>query len=486
MTKWRLKISTRDFNELERLVQREWPTESGAFALAGIRRSGDDGDILVRRVVPIPSSEFSASPYRLDVSPRAINGLAALCEANGLGAVLCHSHPTESPYSYTDDAGEARIAAALRPFLVRGAPVASLLFHPNGVTGRVWVSDEKPVPISQINVVGRFLKRLQFHESQFDPDFDDIHDRQVRAFGAEGQSLIENTKVALVGVGGTGSPVAEQLARLGIRDIVLVDPDLVSASNLSRIYGSFPSSVGHHKVDVVANHMAKIQPSIKVSRVRKSAVTGTAARTLLDRDVIFLCTDEHWGRSIVNQIAHQYLIPTINLGMRITSAEGRIEHAIGVVDVLRPDMPCLWCSQFLSARRIAAESVPASDRAGLVREGYVDDITTVAPSVVSATTTLSGLGVTMLLQIVTDFMGESGEVARLNLDFMTGTVRRGKAHLLDSCICHRVRAFGDLTSLGAVDQRDSQSASGGKRWLEAAVSLARRWRRASTPRTLEQ
>ena len=72
MTKWRLKISATDFSELEQLVSRQMPTESGAFALAGVRQCDDDGDVLVRRVVPIPSSEFSASPYRLEVSPRAI------------------------------------------------------------------------------------------------------------------------------------------------------------------------------------------------------------------------------------------------------------------------------------------------------------------------------------------------------------------------------------------------------------------------------
>lgn len=464
MTKWRLKISATDFSELEQLVLRQMPTESGAFALAGVRQCDDDGDVLVRRVVPIPSSEFSASPYRFEVSPRAINGLTALCEANGLGTVLCHSHPTDSPYSPTDDAGEARLVAALRPFLVQSAPTASLLFHPNGVTGRVWLSDGKPVPISEIDVIGRSLKRIYSDDARVETNFDDVYDRQVRAFGTEGQTLIKRAKIGLVGVGGTGSPVAEQLARLGVEDIVLVDPDTVSASNLSRLYGSSPSSVGRHKVDVVADHITKIQPRIDVLRVRDSVVNDAAARRLLDRDVIFLCTDEHWGRSVVNQIAHQYLIPVINLGMRITSANGRIEHAVGVVDMLRADMPCLWCSQFLSARRIAAESMPVSDRVRLVPEGYVDDVDTAAPSVVSATTTLSGLGVTMLLQVLTDFMADSGQVGRLNIDFMNGTVRRGKTPVRESCICHRVRAFGDLAGTGTIDQGNPGGAQqGGKR-----------------------
>lgn len=61
---------------------------------------------------------------------------------------------------------------------------------------------------------------------------------------------------------------------------------------------------------------------------------------------------------MVNQLSYQYLIPAVNLGMRIASSEGTITEAVGVVDVLRPDVPCLWCNQTLRSGRIAGESMP--------------------------------------------------------------------------------------------------------------------------------
>ena len=93
------------------------------------------------------------------------------------------------------------------------------------------------------------------------------------------------------------------------------------------------------KVELMAEHLRHINPAASVRSLPSSVVLDDAAAALLDRDVIFLCTDEHWGRSIVNQIAYQYLIPVINLGMRIAAEGGSITAAAGVVDMLRPDVP---------------------------------------------------------------------------------------------------------------------------------------------------
>lgn len=152
-------------------------------------------------------------------------------------------------------------------------------------------------------------------------------DRPVRAFGPAGQALISRTKVGLIGVGGTGSPTAGQLARLGVRDVMLVDPDYFDGSNVNRVYGTFDGDVGQpwwwwygqkpRKVDLVMRHLKRIQPRIRIPVVPKNVVESTAARAHFDRDVLFLCTDDHWGRSIAKQSAYHYLIPTVNVGTSI-------------------------------------------------------------------------------------------------------------------------------------------------------------------------
>jgi hypothetical protein len=176
-------------------------------------------------------------------------------------------------------------------------------------------------------------------------------------------------------------------------------------------------------------------------------VKTNAAKSLLDREVIFCCTDEHWGRSVVNQVAYQYLIPIIDMGVRIDAKDNKIRGAFGSVHVLRPDKPCLWCYEFLSADRIRAESLPKHERKSLLREGYVQDIDSAAPSVISLTTTLSGHAVSAFLQLITDFMGPAGDISRLNYFIMEGTVGRGSSDMKENCICKKVKGYGDLRAL---------------------------------------
>lgn len=464
MTRIRLKITQQDFQHLQDLVFADMPREAGAFALAGITRTDMGMDILVRRHVEIPQELFRLqTEVRLEVEPRAVNGMIALCESNQLGVVMCHSHSSDSPYSPSDDDGEKRLFDTMRMFIPDQAPTASLLFYPDGVRGRVWLPNQAtPLPIDEIIVLGRSLRRYsdrRSHPFQASEQFD----RQVRAFGSHGQYLIEQSRVAIVGVGGTGSSVAEQLARLGVQDMLLIDPDDFEASNLTRMYGTFaePSTtywwqfwkhkpISQKKVDLVAAHLRHINPKLHVQTTAQSIVHSSTAKLLRDRDVIFLCTDEQWGRSVVNQVAYQYMIPTINLGMAITAENDAIESGVGVVDMLFPDKACLWCKQSLNSKRISAESMPSADRANRVQEGYVENIDTKQPSVISINTSVAGMAVTQFLQLLTGFQGEFGDVERLNYNVLEGRVTRGKTQIDDGCICKKVRARGDLHPLNTV------------------------------------
>lgn len=443
------------------------PKECAVFMLAGKKTIGDREEFLVRRVMEVPKSEYRIQTnYHLDISPRAINGLVALCERNGLGVVLCHSHPSDSPYSPTDDHGEKRIAEAIWRFVPK-APVGSLLISPSQYNARIWHPDGTYSLARNITVVGRYIQQIHLNGSSGPPVFDRaLYDRQVLAFGTQGQEAVSGTKVAIVGVGGTGSPTAEQLVRLGVRDIVLVDPDTLDISNITRVYGSFCQDFNRpwwnrllsvngklSKVEMIASHLKRIAPDAAISALQANIVTTAAARALLDRDVIFCCTDEHWGRSIINQIAHQYMIPVINMGVQIDSKEGVIRGASGSIHIIRPDSPCLWCYEFLSATRIRTESLPPDLRDSELREGYVENIDAKAPSVISLTTTLSGHAVTAFLQLITDFQGASGGIHCLNYNIREGTVRRGSTTADEHCICKTVKGFGDMKDLPTLNKK---------------------------------
>lgn len=83
--------------------------------------------------------------------------------------------------------------------------------------------------------------------------------------GREGIEKLQNAKVAIYGVGGVGSFVAEGLARSGIGNMVLIDNDVVSISNLNRQIHANIETIGKKKVEVMKERILKINPNAKIN-----------------------------------------------------------------------------------------------------------------------------------------------------------------------------------------------------------------------------
>lgn len=451
--RYRIKISEKDFLKIRGHFNNNFPKEAAVFMLTGMSVYGNQTDILIRRTIEIEEEDFDIQEqHQLRIAPRAINGLMALCEAGNVGAGFCHSHPDNIPYSYADTYGENRLSGTARSFCPERVPFTSILFYPNGVVGaRVWVENETdPIDVDEIMIVGRSIQKISFNNrekviSSVDPG---MFSRQILALGSSGQAAIESTKVGVVGVGGTGSACAEQLVRLGVKDFFLLDGDSLEKSNLTRVYGSFPFDENNppSKVDAIRDHLLHINPEVDVRVFLSHVQNDNAALNLRDRDIIFLCTDDHWGRAVVNQVCYQYLIPTINMGVRIDSRDNRIAAGVVSVDVLRPDKACLWCKKAIDPDRIAAEALPVAERAS--RGRYVQGLDTKAPMVVPFTTLAASMAMTYFLQMVTDYLGESGDSKSYRFFITDNEVHRGVTAISkDPCICKKSRAMGDILKI---------------------------------------
>ena len=86
--------------------------------------------------------------------------------------------------------------------------------------------------------------------------------------GEEALARLRGARVALFGVGGVGSAAAEALARGGIGAIDIIDNDTVSVSNINRQLCALDSTVSRPKVEVVAERIRDINPTIKVSAMQ--------------------------------------------------------------------------------------------------------------------------------------------------------------------------------------------------------------------------
>jgi molybdopterin/thiamine biosynthesis adenylyltransferase len=227
----------------------------------------------------------------------------------------------------------------------------------------------------------------------------ELFDRNIRAFGGDVQRAIGDLRIAIVGTGGTGSAVAEQLVRLGARNVDLFDPDTLSLSNVTRVYGSDPSQVGRYKVDVVGDNLLGIAPDAIIRRSTGMITDETVALQLAPADVIFGCTDDNAGRMVLSRIATFLLTPVIDCGVLLTSDDD--DQLVGIdgrVTTVQPGSACLICRGRIDLRRATAERLTEGEHARLVGEGYAPALNGVEPAVVAYTTTVAAYAVSELLE----------------------------------------------------------------------------------------
>ncbi len=93
---------------------------------------------------------------------------------------------------------------------------------------------------------------------------EDAKSRLKSVIGSDGMTQLDEAVVAVFGLGGVGSACAEALVRGGVGTLIFVDRDVVTRSNINRQSIAFESTVGRHKVDVMAAMAHDISPVVRV------------------------------------------------------------------------------------------------------------------------------------------------------------------------------------------------------------------------------
>lgn len=420
------------------------PEEKCAVLLTAHARCHDGRQlILVRETVfPTASDYSSSSVQHAEMRPEFVARVAKQARSQKLSLVFVHSHPgRHAPaFSSIDDGGEKELFAFLARREHEG-PHAAIVLSEGGMSARLLGQSEH---IRVVSVGDRRTVEFDPYDgSRYDAA---LFDRQVRAFGAEGQSILKRLRVAIVGLGGTGSIALQQLTHLGIRDFILIDPDHVELTNLNRVVGANESDVDIDKIEVATRYLKRFDPDAAVQGVVGNIVHGSVAHRLVDADVIFCCTDSHGSRSVIQQVAYQYLIPCLDVGSTIATRDGQVTGIFGRVQLLGPDHSCLWCSELLSSEEVRRDMMNDFERQA---DPYVQGANEPAPSVVSLNGTVVSLAVTMFLGLVTSVPTDA---RHLIYNARTSSLRSVRAAPKEDCfICSRkgVYARGDAQQLFA-------------------------------------
>lgn len=105
--------------------------------------------------------------------------------------------------------------------------------------------------------------------------------------GKEGLEKLQNAKVAIFGIGGVGSFVAEGLARAGVRNLVLIDNDDIDITNVNRQIHATHSTIGKYKVDVMKERILDINPDANIE-VHKTFYMPDNKDNILSKDITYI------------------------------------------------------------------------------------------------------------------------------------------------------------------------------------------------------
>ncbi|NOT20407.1 MAG: ThiF family adenylyltransferase [Sideroxydans sp.] len=354
-----------------------------------------DGGVrfIVRNIeIPSPESYTEQTAVRAELNPAFVAKISKNARMRGDSIVFIHSHLDEArpEFSRIDDLGENRLADFLA-VRMPGVPHVSVVVSAGGWCGRQ-LGTSNPIKIVSIGE----RRDVLFEPGSCGEPIQPIFDRQVRAFGEAGQRVMESLTVAIVGLGGTGSVAAEQLAHLGVRRFVLIDPDKLEPTNLNRVVGASKGDIELPKVEVAANHIAKIAPEASVKCVQGDITRTRIARELIPVDFIFSCTDSHGSRAVIQQISYQYLIPCVDVGSILTAKNGRVTGIHGRIQALAPGLPCFSCSGLIDAEEVRRDMMNEEERR---LDPYIQGAQEPAPAVISINSTVTSLAVTMFMSI---------------------------------------------------------------------------------------
>jgi molybdopterin/thiamine biosynthesis adenylyltransferase len=385
--------------------------ETAGVMLAGVAEA-PNGDIrvLARCIRWVEEAAYSRREWD-GLTIQSEGYVAPLAEAETLGAacIWIHTHPGQDasprPSRY-DRTVNGQIADLFR--LRSGSPYfGALIFSPRppawAFTGYVHREGHDAVQIERLWQVGNRWRLVRAYDSSM-PQLSPIFDRNVRAFGEAVQQSLGDLFIGIVGCGGTGSGVAEQLVRLGVRHLILIDPDELSESNLTRVYGSTALDVGQPKVQVLRQHLMRVAPDLRCETVQSMVTLESAARRLIGCDVVFGCTDDNAGRLVLSRLATYLLTPVIDCGVLLSSAaDGHMTGIDGRVTILSPGQACLVCRDRINLARAGAELLTPEERIRREDEGYAPALARTEPAVVTFTTLVAATAVSELLERLTGY-----------------------------------------------------------------------------------
>jgi molybdopterin-synthase adenylyltransferase len=431
--------------------------EWAGYFLCGVGQRGSSSSLLAREWHPVPDRHvLRGTGHGLSWSPDFDVEMLNRAQHEQLSCVVVHPHGGTTPrLSGTDKT----TAASLLPFLsteLPGRPHAFLVLGDAAAFGYVYVDGQEIGTLLKLTVSSSTLyewwpdpvSALQPASLRFD--------RLSRAFGSGAAARLQRARVGVVGAGGGGSHVVQQLAYLGVGELSVVDADLVDATSLGRLIGARPaasrrnpldrifrrglSDVGRPKVEVMKRLVAAISPTTNLTAVQEHFPSQAAVAALKNCDIIVACVDRLQVRDDLNRFAKRYLIPLLDIGLEIVPTargQGLVSAIAGRMTKVLADGPCLRCQGIVDEIKLERE------RSGQPL-GYAGSRQLPDPAVVTLNGVVASIAATEVLQLMTGFAGGTSPNCGWLYDGLSGEVTPANKGRSACAACRLERGGGDV------------------------------------------
>jgi len=247
-------------------------------------------------------------------------------------------------------------------------------------------------------------------------------------------NILENCLVGIVGLGGGGSQIVQQLAHIGFKHYVLYDYDQIESTNLNRLVGATKLDVElkTSKMAIAIRLIRGIQPDAYISSIYKK--WQEEPEYLKSCDIIFGCLDGYQNRAELESLTRRSLIPYIDIGMDVRKVPGEPPRMSGQVIASIPGFPCMRCYGFLNETVLARET-KAYGHAGI------------RPQVIWPNAMLASTAVSIAMNLLTNWTENCrGQTIYYEYDGNKGTIKPHVKSEMPSqpCSHYKLENTGDI------------------------------------------
>jgi hypothetical protein len=431
-----LRCTTQLLEEIRRDLSRPHSFAAERVGFLSVRPAATRRSLvlIVEAYHPVADADYLKDPsVGAMMGPDAIRKALdiALLQNVGVFHIHMHEHAGRPDFSRTDLREQDKFVPdffKVCPTMPHGAVVLS---H-DLAAGRVWLDPKQVQPITELNFMGSTTKIHVALPKR--PPVNGSADFSRQSFlGPHSDQLLANIRALVVGAGGGGSPICQQLAHLGVGNIRVVDPEEIEPSNLNRLVGATAIDVKHKtpKVQIADRHIRDIRPWIDV--VPRQKRWQEADDLLIDAHVVFGCVDGYRQRMYLENACRRYSVPYIDIGMDITKLSDQHYAVAGQMIASLPGQPCMKCLGFLTQDRLDREENEYGAAGGV-------------PQVIWTNSTLASLAIGTFVRMFAPWFPYTTNYEWLELDGNSQTVSPSQQPIFNingPCRHFSVKELGD-------------------------------------------